>query len=196
MTKETKPTKTTKAKKTPVKKIVKKSPVKKVKKTKTKENQKVTKKDTRKRVRPYKRKPKSEHKKSGPPKIIIDYTVLKSLCTIFCTGEECSAILGMSYEILNLRLGEDGHEGFQEYFRRHSSTGKMSLRRKQFSKAVTDGNVQMLIWLGKQNLGQMELARPKFEDLARQNIAEAGNNDEPLTDEEIKKFNKWFNDQY
>lgn len=188
--------KPTKEKKTTVKKsakkTVKKTPVKKT----TKSNQKVIKEKKKRTRKPYVRKPIEEHKKSGPPKILIDYKTLQGLCTIFCTGEECSAILGMDYDTLNDRLKEDGHQGFSEYFRRHSSTGKMSLRRKQFSKAVNDGNVQMLIWLGKQNLGQMEFAKPKFEDLARQNLAESGQNDEPLTEDEVKKFNKWFNDQY
>ena len=37
---------------------------------------------------------------------------------------------------------------------------KVAIKEKQFQVAMDDGNVQMLIWLGKQHLGQKEL--PEF----------------------------------
>jgi hypothetical protein len=42
---------------------------------------------------------------------------------------------------------------FAEYFKKHSVGGRISLRRSQF-KLATAGNSTMLIWLGKQHLGQ------------------------------------------
>jgi len=93
--------------------------------------------------------------KGGRPRAVIDYTKLKSLCKIHCTGDECAAILDMDYETLNTALKRDGHGGFLDFFRKHSSGGKASLRRRQF-RAAEDGNVTMQIWLGKQYLGQTD----------------------------------------
>jgi len=91
----------------------------------------------------------------GRPEKPIDYEKLSKLCSIHCTGEESASILGCSYEHLNNKLHEDGHGGFLEYFKKHSSSGKMSLRRKQFESALA-GNVTMMVWLGKQYLGQTD----------------------------------------
>ena len=94
--------------------------------------------------------------KGGAPNKAIDYAKLSKMCAIHCTGEECSSILDMDYDTLNRNLIADGHGGFADYFKKHSATGKMSLRRKQFTKAVDEGSVPMLIWLGKQYLGQKD----------------------------------------
>lgn len=94
-------------------------------------------------------------KHNGPYKKQIDYEQLDKLCAIQCTGEECASILGMDYDTLNNRLKEDGFGGFSDYFTLKSATGKMSLRRRQYTLAE-EGNPTMLIWLGKQWLGQSE----------------------------------------
>ena len=94
-------------------------------------------------------------KHNGPYKTEIDYTKLDAMCAIHCTGEESAAILGIDYDTLNRRLNEEGHGGFTEYFKLKGSNGKMSLRRKQFDQAMS-GNSTMLIWLGKQWLGQAD----------------------------------------
>lgn len=93
--------------------------------------------------------------KGGAPKKPIDYKKLDAMCAIQCTGEECAAILDVSYEHLNNQLGKDGNGGFLDYFKQKSANGKMSLRRKQFDLA-TSGNPTMLIWLGKQWLRQRD----------------------------------------
>ncbi len=99
---------------------------------------------------------KKEKNKGGAPKKPIDYPKLDQLCAIHCTGEECAAMLDCSYEHLNNTLKADGHGGFLDYFKQKSANGKMSLRRKQYTKAVDEGNPTMLIWLGKQWLGQKD----------------------------------------
>ena len=100
--------------------------------------------------------------KGGRPRIEIDYKVLQQLCSIHCTGEECAAILGVDYDTLNRTLKRDKHGGFAEYFKRYSASGKMSLRRKQFEQAQ-NGNTTMLIWLGKQFLGQSDKVEQKVD---------------------------------
>ena len=94
--------------------------------------------------------------KGGRPRQAVDYSKLSKMCAIHCTGEECAAILDMDYDTLNGNIIADGNGGFSDYFKKHSSQGKMSLRRKQFTKAVDEGSVPMLIWLGKQYLGQKD----------------------------------------
>ena len=85
----------------------------------------------------------------------LDYKTLDNLCAIQCTGEECAAILNIDYDTLNAALKRDGNKGFSEYFKLKGAKGKVSLRRKQFQTAEK-GNVTMLIWLGKQYLGQSD----------------------------------------
>jgi len=85
----------------------------------------------------------------------IDYKTLDKLCEIHCTGEECASILDIDYDTLNRRLKEEGYFGFTEYFKKKSATGKMSLRRKQIEVAL-EGNTTMLVWMGKQHLGQSD----------------------------------------
>tara|TARA_R110002074_G_scaffold365659_1_gene539438 strand:+ start:1095 stop:1490 length:396 start_codon:yes stop_codon:yes gene_type:complete len=94
-------------------------------------------------------------KKITRPLIPIDYKKLDAMCAIHCTGEECAAILGIDYDTLNRGLKREGHKGFTEYFKQKGANGKMSLRRKQFDHAMS-GNATMLIWLGKQWLGQVD----------------------------------------
>ena len=94
--------------------------------------------------------------KGGAPKKTIDYIQLQKLCAIQCTGEECAALLNIDYDTLNRHLKNDGHGGFTDYFKKYSANGKASLRRRQYKAAVEDGNVPMMIWLGKQYLGQKE----------------------------------------
>jgi hypothetical protein len=92
----------------------------------------------------------------GAPVKPIDYPKLIELCKIMCTGEECASVLGMSYESLNNKLHAEEHGGFLEFLKRHSGEAKASVRRTQFKLAVEEQNPTMLIWLGKQYLGQKD----------------------------------------
>ncbi len=96
-----------------------------------------------------------EKDKGGRPVKPVDYVTLDKLCGLQCTGEECAAILDMHYDTLNRKIREDHGFGFTEYFKNKSASGRLSLRRKQYEVAQA-GSVPMLIWLGKQYLGQSE----------------------------------------
>lgn len=93
--------------------------------------------------------------KGGRPKKEINYKVLDGLCKIQCTGEECANILGLHYDALNMKLVEEQGMGFSDYWAVKSAGGRQSLRRKQWTLAMK-GDRTMLIWLGKQYLGQAE----------------------------------------
>lgn len=89
-----------------------------------------------------------DKKKSvGRPKIEIDEELLYKLATIHCTMKEMVDIMGVSQDTLKRNYAHIIDKG--------KSDGKMRLRRKQIEVAM-QGNHTMLIWLGKQMLGQSE----------------------------------------
>lgn len=77
----------------------------------------------------------------------IDPEQVRKLAAIGCTHEEIASVVGCSQDTIARRFLED-----VEYGR---SQGKSSLRRKQWEMAMS-GNVTMLVWLGKQYLGQSD----------------------------------------
>ena len=94
-------------------------------------------------------------KKTGRPLIAINWKQVDQMCAIHCTGDEQAAILEISYDTLNRACKRDKKMSFADYFRQKSAGGKMSLRRRQYSEAM-EGNTTMLVWLGKNWLGQTD----------------------------------------
>lgn len=97
-----------------------------------------------------------EKNKGGRPKKEIDFDMVDNLLGIMCTGEEVADILDVDYDTLNARIKEQFKVSFSDYIRKKQSKGKASLRRRQYLTAVEEGNPTMLIWLGKQYLGQKD----------------------------------------
>lgn len=94
------------------------------------------------------------------PKIIFsddDWKKIEGMASIFCTGEEIANILDLHYDTLESRIKEryDGLS-ISDFLKKHQSNGKASLRRTQYKAALEDKNITMLIWLGKQHLGQTD----------------------------------------
>lgn len=89
----------------------------------------------------------TDKKSVGRPKIEIDEELLYKLATIHCTMREMVDIMGVSQDTLK--------RNFAHIIDKGKSDGKMRLRRKQVEVAMS-GNHTMLIWLGKQMLGQSE----------------------------------------
>lgn len=77
----------------------------------------------------------------------IDPEQVRKLAAIGCTHEEIASVVGCSTDTLVRRFLDVIEEG--------RSQGKSSLRRKQWEMAI-NGNVTMLVWLGKQYLGQTD----------------------------------------
>ena len=94
--------------------------------------------------------------KIGRPRAKIDPDAVLALARIHCTQAEIAAVLGCSVDTLARRFADTIKKGQDE--------GKASLRRMQY-KAASDGNPTMLIWLGKQLLGQHEPTQ-EFRDLS------------------------------
>mgnify|MGYP003288016460 CR=1 FL=1 len=111
---------------------------------------------------------------NGRPKLVLNEAgiqAIEDLSGYMCTREEIAAFLGCQPNTL---VNEENKELFEETFKRGQENCKASLRRKQFEVGMK-GHAVMLIWLGKQYLGQAE----KLE-------AAVANDDEKL--EEMKKF--------
>jgi len=92
---------------------------------------------------------------TGRPQFNINWETVDSMCAIQCTGEEIAGVLGCSYDTLSRGSERDKSCTFAEYFAQKRSSGKMSLRRKQYSMAM-EGNPTLLVWLGKNWLGQTD----------------------------------------
>lgn len=91
----------------------------------------------------------------GRPKIIIDFTLLDKLCGLHCTQEEIASILNISVDTLNNKCKSIFKMSFSDYISQKKRSGNISLRRKQMEVALS-GDKTMLIWLGKQYLGQVD----------------------------------------
>lgn len=99
--------------------------------------------------------------KTGRPKLEIDLRAVEKAAAIGCTQEEIGFLVGCSDRTLQKR------EDCREAIARGSASMKTSLRRLQWKKA-SEGNVAMLIWLGKQILGQKE----RVEETIREEVVE------------------------
>lgn len=83
----------------------------------------------------------------------LDYETIRGLAEIACTDREIAAVLKFSHEWLCRRKKKDAK--LLNAIESGREEGKASLRRMQWQKA-TEGNVTMMIWLGKQILGQRD----------------------------------------
>lgn len=81
------------------------------------------------------------------PRKQIDPDQVRELAAIQCSHAEMAAVLKCSPDTLQRRFAAVINEGRQAAF--------ASLKRKQFEMAM-GGNITMLIWLGKQYLGQRD----------------------------------------
>jgi len=95
------------------------------------------------------------NKKMGRPLTVVDYDIVDKLCEIQCTGEEIASVLGIDYDTLCAAIKRDHKQTFSEYFNIKRKAGISSLRRMQW-KGAESGNPTMLVWLGKQYLGQAD----------------------------------------
>lgn len=93
--------------------------------------------------------------RTGRPRIEIDVEEFKKLCTMQATLEEIAGWFDCSADTIENFCKREFKTTFSDAFKRFSAGGKISLRRKQFHVAM-DGNATMLIFLGKQYLGQSD----------------------------------------
>lgn len=104
-----------------------------------------------------------EKDKGGRPRIEITEVMLgkvQGISTMQCPDEEIAAYLGMSYATFKRRKVEMPE--LVQAIETGRDQGRQMLRAAQWTKAIGDGdtvgNITMLIWLGKQYLGQSDKA--------------------------------------
>ena len=101
----------------------------------------------------------------GRPKIEINWEEFDKLCALQCTLLEFAAYFNCSDDTIERRVKEKHSVTFAEYYDQKRGSGKISLRRKQFQTAMS-GNPTMLVWLGKQWLGQKDKQEISGDDKA------------------------------
>lgn len=111
---------------------------------------------------------KSDMPKGGRPRFDFSDKIrlVRNLAGIQCTDEEIAAGIGCSQD--TLARGRKRDQELDAAIIEGRANGRMSLRRAQYQKAM-DGNPAMLIWLGKQVLGQRE--RVDLEDMDEMPVA-------------------------
>jgi hypothetical protein len=83
----------------------------------------------------------------GRPNAEVNREQVIKLAMLQCSFEEIAAFFGCNKSTISRRFREDVENG--------RTQGKASLRRKQYEMAM-NGNISMLIWLGKNYLDQSE----------------------------------------
>lgn len=91
--------------------------------------------------------------KRGPHPRPIDLATVARCAQIGCTIEEIAAVLGFSRSDFYERMEADPE--IRGKIESGHDRGKVSLRRRQHRRAMS-GSDTMLIWLGKQRLGQRD----------------------------------------
>lgn len=135
--------------------------------TAKKTTRKAAKKTARKTAR------KSPHA-GGRPKAKVDGELVEKLASIGCTMTEIASACNCSVDTLERRFADTINKGREN--------GKTRLRKKQLEVALK-GNVSMLIWLGKQMLGQSEKVEAKTEH--------SGSVNGTLDPEDAKAVSEW-----
>lgn len=102
-----------------------------------------------------------KNKKMGRPRKEIEGSTFDGWeqldALIIWAGQEYIAEqLNMSADTLSRRIEERYGCTFAEYRYKRQEVLRMNLRKKQYQIAMEDGNVTMLIWLGKNMLGQSD----------------------------------------
>ena len=108
----------------------------------------------------------------GRPRIEINWPDFDRLCEVQCTLEEIAAHFGVSEDTVERAVKREHKTSFADYFAEKRKAGFVSLRRRQYELAMA-GNATMLIFLGKQYLGQSdkrEITAPRAFEFEVQHI--------------------------
>lgn len=92
---------------------------------------------------------------------------LERLALMHPTNEEMALFFGVSRNTLQRYLRK---KEYRQALERGQKLRDISLKRAQWVKAVRDGNTTMLIWLGKQLLGQTDKAAVEYTHRADEGV--------------------------
>lgn len=103
--------------------------------------------------------------KTGRPKKEINQKQFEKLCAIQCTQEEICGVFDIDIKTLSAWCKRTYKKTFSQIFSEKRANGRASLRRSQWLAATNKLNPSMLIWLGKQYLGQSEMPEESPEEV-------------------------------
>jgi DNA-binding CsgD family transcriptional regulator len=105
--------------------------------------------------------------KRGKKPLELDAESIMKLARIGCTTEEIALVLGCSKDTIERH--------YMDALQKGRAQRRMSLRHRQYQKALK-GDTGMMIWLGKQDLGQKERSEL------------TGSNDGPVQIQIVERF--------
>lgn len=91
----------------------------------------------------------------------IDWDLVDELLIAGCLGTEIAPHFDLHPDTFYRRVEDKYSIGFTKYSAEKKSAGDSLLRKKQFDKAL-EGDNSMLVWLGKNRMGQRD--KPKDEE--------------------------------
>ncbi len=94
--------------------------------------------------------------KAGRPKLELNEEQVYKLASLNVTVKDIADVLGCSKSALENNYLDVINEG--------RANLKTSILRKQYEVGITDKNVTMLIWMGKQHLGQVDKKAVEIDD--------------------------------
>jgi len=109
--------------------------------------------------------------KAGRPKLELNEEQVYKLASLNVSVKDIADVLGCSKSTLEKNYLDVINEG--------RANLKHSILRKQYEVGITDKNVTMLIWMGKQHLGQADKKAVEIDDKRTA---------EQLTDEELARI--------
>lgn len=94
-------------------------------------------------------------KMAGRPHSKLNWDVLNAILQYGATLPDCSEMLGVSEDTIQRAVKKEHRLTFSEYRNKKMGRVRIKLLQKQIEVAMS-GSVPLLIWLGKQYLGQLD----------------------------------------
>jgi len=124
---------------------------------------------------------KVDKKGAGRPQKEIDWDIVYRCLEAGCNGVQVAAYVGVHADTLYHAVKRKFDMNFSDFSAQYSSKGEVMLGLKQFQEAMK-GDRGMLIWLGKQRLGQKENHAHQVEHsgtMTQLRIVHFGDSDDP-----------------
>jgi hypothetical protein len=118
---------------------------------------------------------------AGRPKTSIDWERVGQSIMMGSSATQTAASIGISVDTLYTRCKKDLNQDFTAFCQEKKASGDKLLHQTQFEVAVKNKNTSMLIWLGKQRLGQSDNISKDAQDIIKSlsDIVEASNTSKP-----------------
>ena len=99
---------------------------------------------------------KKDIRKMGRPAVDVDWKKVDDMLAAGCIGTEIASTLGICADTLYRHCEKDLKMTFTAYMQQKRAKGDALIRIAQFDEAIRNRDRGMLIWLGKNRLGQSD----------------------------------------